>query len=69
MFVKPINPIGFIKVLKYDVLEKEEVIEGFQALIDDGIVWKLDRFYINMAVSLIEAGHCKKGGLNYERAI
>jgi hypothetical protein len=37
---------------------KEEVIEGFQALIDSGLCWQLQGSYGRMATRLIEAGYC-----------
>ena len=36
----------------------EQYVDAFQALIDDGIVWKLQGFYGRTATNLIEEGYC-----------
>ena len=38
----------------------EEVVDFFQALIDSGVVWKLQGSYGRMAKRLIEAGKCSE---------
>lgn len=43
-----------------DELPKEEIVKGFQALIDSGLVWRLQGFYGRMAESLIRAGECHR---------
>jgi hypothetical protein len=37
---------------------EEELIEGFQQLIDSGIVWSLQGFYGRTAADLINRGVC-----------
>ena len=37
---------------------EEELVEGFQQLIDSGIVWQLQGFYGRTAAALIERGLC-----------
>jgi len=37
---------------------EDEIIEAFQTLIDDGIVWNLQGFYGRAAHSLIQQGLC-----------
>ncbi len=41
-----------------DALSEDEIIDGFQHLIDSGTVWQLQGSYGRTAVALIEAGHC-----------
>lgn len=38
--------------------DTDTVIELFQVLIDEGIVWKMPGYYPRMARMLIERGHC-----------
>lgn len=37
---------------------KAEIVAGFQAMIDDGTVWKLQGHYGRLARALIDAGLC-----------
>ena len=39
-------------------LGEDEVIAGFQELINSGLVWQLEGFYGRTAVALIESGKC-----------
>ena len=39
-------------------LDKEEVVELFQALIDNGMAWTLQGVYGRIAKNLIDAGLC-----------
>lgn len=56
----PIMPdLDFIMRYECGELESdEELIEGFQALIDSGTVWHLQGSYGRTAHRLIEAGLC-----------
>lgn len=40
------------------LLDEDEVIEFFQEMINDGIVWHLQGSYQRVAVSLIRSGAC-----------
>jgi hypothetical protein len=40
--------------------DTETVVELFQELIDDGVVWSMPGYYPRMARMLIERGHCHK---------
>lgn len=50
---------GFIDEYESGVLEEEQVVEGFQYLIDTGVAWALQGSYGRTAASLIEAGLCQ----------
>lgn len=52
------NNFDFILAFEAGELEDDEIIEGFQELINDGIVWQLQGFYGRTAHDLIEAGLC-----------
>lgn len=51
--------VNFIIAFESGTLESdEELIEGFQKMINSGIVWQLQGYYGRTARDLIEAGHC-----------
>lgn len=54
------DAVGFIMRLEggADDLTQDEVIEGFQYLIDTGMAWSLQGSYGRAAMSLIERGYC-----------
>lgn len=52
------DSVGFIMDFEGGELDDEQVIEGFQHLIDSGLVWQLQGFYGRTASALIDAGHC-----------
>ena len=53
------NHLEFIIAYEQGDLEDHQaIIDGFQAMIDDGTVWKLQGFYGRTAKALIEAGDC-----------
>ena len=53
-----LDVVRFLMEYEEDLLNEEEVIKGFQALINYGVVWSLQGSYGRMAKSLIESGHC-----------
>jgi len=52
--------VGFIMDYESGTLDYDEIIEGFQHLVDDGIVWSLQGSYGRMAAALIEAGEIEE---------
>lgn len=55
------DTVGFIIDFEGgNILEDEEIIEGFQHLIDTGVVWTLQGSYGRMAADLIDRGLCKQ---------
>lgn len=41
-------------------LDHEQIVAGFQTMIDDGTVWQLQGSYGRMACDLIAAGLCQR---------
>lgn len=56
---KDFNTVDFIIDYEAGALSEEQVIEGFQHLIDNGIVWSLQGHYGRTAATLIDAGLCR----------
>ena len=56
------DTVGFIMAFEDGELDHEQIVEGFQALIDSGLVWQLQGFYGRTATALIEAGECTAKG-------
>lgn len=52
--------IDFIMAFEDGNVTEEELIEGFQELIDSGVAWQLQGVYGRTAMSLIEAGLCRR---------
>ena len=50
--------VGFIIDYEAGELEGDDIVEGFQHLIDDGTVWSLQGSYGRAAAALIESGAC-----------
>jgi hypothetical protein len=50
--------VGFIMDFEGGILDHDEVVVGFQHLIDTGIVWQLQGSYGRGAAELINAGLC-----------
>lgn len=57
------NTFDFIMAYEGGMLESEEqLIEGFQTLIDTGLAWTLQGHYGRTAAALIERGLCHRKG-------
>lgn len=50
--------VGFLIAYESGALESDEIVEGFQHLIDSGDVWNLQGHYGRTAVLLIRHGYC-----------
>ena len=55
---EPFDHVGFVMGYECGELSQEEVIDGFQHLIDSGTVWQLQGCYGRMAQELIDAKMC-----------
>ncbi len=53
--------LDFIMSYEQGDLDEEQVVAGFQEMIDDGFVWSLQGHYGRTAAALIDAGNCTKG--------
>lgn len=50
--------VDFIMQYESGECDDQEIIDGFQAMINDGTVWHLQGSYQRTACALIENGHC-----------
>jgi hypothetical protein len=57
---KPFDQVDFCIRWESGDMGKEEMVAGFQHMIDDGIVWQLQGTYGRTATALIDAGLCHK---------
>jgi hypothetical protein len=56
---RPMDSVSFIMAYESgEIDEEEDLIAGFQALIDSGLAWQLQGSYGRAAMQLIEAGLC-----------
>ena len=53
------DTLNFIMDFEGGELDDNAIVEGFQHLIDNGMVWSLQGSYGRMATSLIDNGHCQ----------
>jgi hypothetical protein len=54
------DPTGFCMDFESGQLSHEEVVEGFQQLIDSGLAWQLQGAYGKTATDLIDSGYCTR---------
>lgn len=49
-------------IMNYEAgeLDHDEIVEGFQKMIDDGCLWRLQGSYGRMAARLIDYGYCRR---------
>lgn len=52
------DTVGFIIDFENGDIDEDAIVEGFQHLIDTGIVWGLQGSYGRLATALIENGRC-----------
>ena len=52
------DAVSFIMAFEDGKLGEDEVVAGFQELINSGLVWQLQGLYERTAVALIESGKC-----------
>jgi hypothetical protein len=57
---KRFDQVAFIMAYEAGELEHDDVVEGFQHLIDSGTVWHLQGSYGRAAQRLIDAGLCHR---------
>lgn len=58
--VKPFNAFDFLIRYETQNCDEEDVVEGFQHLINSGLAWQLQGSYGRTAAALIDAGLCHK---------
>ncbi len=57
---QPLDTVGFIMDYESGSLNDDEIIKGFQHLVDSGLAWSLQGSYGRMAAQLIDAGLVSK---------
>jgi hypothetical protein len=57
---KSFDEVSFIMAYEGGTLANDEIVAGFQTLIDSGVVWQLQGSYGRMAQSLIDNGLCTR---------
>jgi hypothetical protein len=53
---EPFSPVDFIIAYEGGELFEDDIVEGFQRLVESGLVWQLQGHYARTAVALIEQG-------------
>lgn len=52
------DSLDFIMAYEAGELDEDQIVAGFQQLIDSGLVWQLQGHYGRAAKALIDAGYC-----------
>lgn len=52
------NTLDFLMAYENGDLSDQEILDGFQSLIDNGLVWRLQGHYGRVASALINQGYC-----------
>ena len=55
---KEFDVVGFVMDFEGGMLDDDDIIKGFQYLIDTGMAWQLQGMYGRTAARLIDAGYC-----------
>lgn len=63
----PFDVVGFIIQYESGEIEEEEIISGFQELINSGVVWLLQGCYSHTATALIDRGLCTRNIVEDEK--
>ena len=58
MIAAEFDVLAFIVAYEDGELEHDEIVEGFQHLIDNGMAWTLQGSYGRLAAHFIEIGEC-----------
>lgn len=53
---KAFQPLAFIEAFESGDLDEETLVDGFQHLIDSGLVWNLQGVYGRTAIELADRG-------------
>ena len=56
---KLFDTCSFVMAFEAGELDEDEIVEGFQHLINSGVVWSLQGSYGRTAAALIESGRCE----------
>jgi hypothetical protein len=56
------NTLDFILAYENGELDREEIVAGFQCLIDSGAIDYLQGFYQRQALELLKSGECSLRG-------
>ena len=56
------NTLDFILAYENGELDREEIVAGFQCLIDSGAIAFLQGFYQRQALELLKSGECSLRG-------
>jgi hypothetical protein len=50
------DPVSFVMAYEGGELDDDETVDGFQHLLDSGLVWQLQGHYGRTAAALLQAG-------------